>query len=101
MDKEEVELRKQEIKDTLRCPYCEEKLKRWVIPQNIFTAWPNEYLYVCFNDNCQYFIGGWDAMSDLGRKCSYRLMYDPLTNSCSPLPVTNTNMLKDDIMEDA
>ena len=39
-------------------------------------------------------------MADLGRKCSYRLMYDPLTNSCSPLPVTNTNMLRDDIMED-
>lgn len=100
MGKDETEQRKKAVKDTLCCPYCGEKLKRWVIPQNAFTQWPNEYLYICFNDNCPYYIDGWDQMAKLGRKCSYRLMYDPLINSCSPIPVTNTSMLKDDIMED-
>jgi hypothetical protein len=100
VEKDELEQRKSTIKDTLCCPYCGEKLKRWAVPQSIFTEWPNEYLYICFNDNCSYFIDGWGQMANLGRNCSYRLMYDPLINSCSPFPVVSSSMLKDDIMED-
>ena len=97
----EVERRKKEVKDTLCCPYCGDKLSKWEVPQTIFTEWPNEYLYVCFNDNCPYFERGWEAMAAQGNTCSYRLMYDPITDSCGPIPVFNRNMLKDNIIEDS
>jgi SAM-dependent methyltransferase len=96
----EVERRKKEVKDTLCCPYCSERLQKWQVPQTIFTEWPNEYLYVCFNDNCSYFRKGWQAMASQGNTCSYRLMYDPITDSCGPIPVFNGTMLKDSIIED-
>lgn len=98
--KEETERRKREIKNTLCCPYCGEKLRKWEVPQNIFTQWPNEYLYLCLSDECPYFVRGWDAMAKLGRHCSHRLMYDPFTDSCNPMPVYRKDMLKENIVEE-
>jgi len=99
MSTDEIQKKKKGIKDTMRCPYCDAELKKWKVPQNIFIEWPNEYFYICFNDECSYFIGGWKAMEKLGRPCTYRLMYDPLTDRCEPLLVMNNNMLKDGIIE--
>lgn len=93
-------MRRKEVRDTLCCPYCGQRLKKWRVPQTVFTEWPNEFLYVCLNDECPYFICGWDAMAAQGNRCSYRLMYDPLTDNCQPLPVFNTKMLRDGIVED-
>jgi SAM-dependent methyltransferase len=98
---EVVERRKKEAKYTLCCPYCGDELRKWEVPQTIFTEWPNEYLYACFNDNCSYFVRGWEAMALQGNKCSYRLMYDPITDSCGPIPVFNRTMLKGNIIEDS
>jgi len=98
-DKDELEKKKKEIKDTLRCPYCDEPLKKWEVPQTLFTQWPNEYFYICFNDECSYFIRGWDAMASQGRHCTYRLMYDPLTDCCQPAPVPTSDALRDGIIE--
>jgi len=99
MSTDEIRRKKEEIKDTLRCPYCNAELKKWKVPQNIFTEWPNEYLYICFNDECSYFVKGWETMAEQGNPCTYRLMYDPLTDCCNPFPVMNRNALKDGIME--
>jgi hypothetical protein len=82
-----------------RCPHCNSELKKWKVPQTIFTEWPNEYFYVCLNDDCSYFIRGWEAMANLGRHGSCRVMYDPLTGTCQPIPVTNKKMLRDQIVE--
>ena len=98
-DKDELEKKKSLIKDTLCCPYCDEPLKKWKVPQNLFTQWPNEYFYICFNDECSYFIRGWDAMASQGRHCTYRLMYDPLTDCCQPAPVPTSDALRDGIIE--
>ena len=99
MNEEELEKRKQEIKNTLRCPHCNSELKKWQVPQNIFTPWPNEFFYICFNDECSYHVRGMDVMASQGNLCSYRLMYDPLTDSCQPVPVLNKNTLRDGIIE--
>ena len=99
MNTEEIQRKKEGIKNTLRCPHCDTELKKWAVPQTAFTEWPNEYFYICFNDECPYFIGGWDAMEKQGNHCSYRLMYDPLIDCCQPIPVMNTNMLRDGIIE--
>ena len=98
---EELERRKKEVKDTRCCPYCGERLGKWGVPLTLFTEWPNEYFYVCFNDECPYFVNGWNAMSEQGNPCSYRLMYDDITDSCGPIPVFNNTMIKEDrIIED-
>jgi hypothetical protein len=99
-NKEDTERRKKDIKNTLCCPYCGEKLEKCEVPQNVFTQWPNEYLYLCLSDECPYFIRGWDAMAGLGRNCTHRLMYDPLTDSCNPMPVHSNSILKGQIIEE-
>lgn len=99
MSKEEIEKKKSQIKDTLCCPHCDSPLKKWEVPQSIFLQWPNEYFYICFNDECPYFLGGWEAMAAQGRHCSYRLMYDDLTDSCQPAPVVNRETLRDGLIE--
>lgn len=98
--KEEIERRKKEIKNTLCCPYCGDRLKKLDVPQTIFTQWSNDYFYVCFNDECRYFAEGWSAMAVLGKTCSYRLMYDHITDTCNPIPVNNRNILRDKIIEE-
>jgi hypothetical protein len=99
LNKEEIEKKKEEIKNTLRCPHCDAELKKWQVPQTIFTEWPNEYFYICFNDECPYFLRGWDTMEKQGNHCSYRLMYDPLTDTCQPAPVRSRDNLRDNIIE--
>jgi len=98
--KEEIEQRKRDIKNTLGCPYCGERLKKWQVPQTAFTEWPNEFMYVCINDECPYFVRGWDVMAAMGNRCSYRLMYDPLTDCCQPISVFNASNLKDGVIEE-
>jgi SAM-dependent methyltransferase len=99
-DEAEIEKNKKMIKDTLVCPYCGTKLKKWRVPQTPFTEWPNEFQYICFNDECAYFVRGWDSMESQGNPGSYRLMYNPLTDSCHPIPVFNHLTLRDGIEDD-
>jgi len=96
---QQIEQRKREISWTLRCPHCGDELKKWEVPRHCFTQWPNEYMYICFNDECPYFVRGWNSMSSQMNPGSYRLMYDPLTDSCQPVPVFNRTMLRDGIIE--
>jgi SAM-dependent methyltransferase len=85
---EEVARRKQQVRHTLHCPFCDEKLTKWEVPDSPFIEWPNEFFYVCFNDECDYFDRGWDSMFALGNLGSYRYTYDPLKDASYPVPVT-------------
>jgi SAM-dependent methyltransferase len=86
---EVVKERKARVRETLRCPYCEERLTKFEIAVSPFCEWPNEFMYVCFNNDCPYLIGGWDAMAAQGNPgFSYRLMYDPSRDRCMPTPLT-------------
>jgi SAM-dependent methyltransferase len=100
-DKEELERRKAEVKKTLRCPYCGEKLRKWKVPDNPFCqTWDNDHMYICFNDACPYFARGWDYMTSEGnRGTSYRFMYNPDRDCCMPIPVPSHHALKDGIVE--
>jgi hypothetical protein len=98
--KEEIEIRKKEVKNTFRCPYCNEKMRKWAVPQTPFTEWDNEFMYVCFNDECPYLLRGWDVMSRQGNSgISYRQMYNPERDSFLPVPVPSLDALKDGIMD--
>jgi hypothetical protein len=85
------------------CPYCNSYMTKWRTPQMPFdgsTTWTSEFLYVCFNDECPYFIDGWDWMwNKYHRSVSYRHILDPDTGMTSPIPVSSYNSLKDGIIE--
>jgi SAM-dependent methyltransferase len=99
---EELNTRKQAIKSTLRCPHCNDRLRKWVVPDNPFVqTWDNEFMYICFNDACPYFVQGWDHMFEEGnRGISYRLMYNPVKDYCTPIPVPTPKALREGIVEE-
>ena len=102
MSEETLEKKKKAVKKTLRCPHCDEKLKKWEVPDNPFCqTWDNDFMYICFNDACPYFVRGWDRMyRETNQGMSYRLMYNPENDRCMPIPVPTHLSLKDGIMED-
>jgi SAM-dependent methyltransferase len=101
LDQETFERRKKAIKQTLRCPHCGEKMLKWAVPDNPFeVTWDNEFMYICFNDACPYYVRGWDFMyRDGNRGCSYRLMYNPEKDCCMPIPVPTPKALRESIID--
>ena len=101
LDKEELERKKRRIKETLQCPHCNEKMKKWAVPDNPFeVTWDNEFMYVCFNDHCPYYVRGWDHMfKSIHRMVSYRLMYNPEKDLCIPIPVPSPKALRESIID--
>jgi SAM-dependent methyltransferase len=101
LEGDELERRKKAVKDTLCCPYCGERLRKWAVPNNPFAyTWDNDFMYICFNDECPYFVRGWDVMYREGnRGVTYRLMYNPEKGSCMPVPVPTPNALKEGIID--
>jgi SAM-dependent methyltransferase len=100
LDPEELQRRKEAIKHTLCCPYCGDELKKWAVPDNPFVqTWDNDFMYICFNDECPYFVRGWDRMyKQTHQGMSYRLMYNPEKDCCMPVPVPTPNALKEGIV---
>ncbi len=88
---QEIDERKRWMRHTLECPYCGEALEKWMVPDTPFNEWPNEYFYVCFNDDCPYFVRGWDLVGGLGNVGSYRLIYDPEKDVCHAAPVIGSS----------
>jgi hypothetical protein len=86
------------------CTYCGSPMKKWHTPQVPFggsTTWTSEFLYICFNDECPYFVNGWDWMwNNYHRSVSYRHMFDPGTGKTSPIPVKSYDSLKEGIIEE-
>jgi SAM-dependent methyltransferase len=99
-DPDELARRKAGVADTLACPYCGDRLRKWAVPQTPFTEWDEEFLRVCFNDRCPYLLRGWRAMERQGnRGFSYRLMYHPGNRCCLPLPVPSLSALRESIVD--
>ena len=100
-DNDELKKRKKAVHTTLCCPHCGEKLRKWAVPDNPFCqTWDNEFMYICFNDLCPYYIRGWDLMyKQTYKTMSYRLMYNPERDRCMPIPVPSPRALKEGIIE--
>lgn len=101
-DESEITERKKAVKDTMACPYCGDRLRKWAVPDNPFAqTWDNDYMYICFNDECPYFVRGWDVMAkSVNRTQSYRLMYNPDKDCCMPIPVPSPRALREGIIEE-
>jgi hypothetical protein len=56
---------------------------------------------VCFNDECKYFVRGWQWMNDrFNVNASYRYRYDPSTGEEGPLPVWSKAALRPNIIDE-
>ena len=77
--------------DKTKCPHCGEKMKKFQPPSE--STWGEAHWLVCFNDECPYYVRGWDHMFNrLKVKCSYRHRYDPETGDFGPMPVYSSTM---------
>lgn len=89
-----------EVGRTGRCPYCDDLLRKWQVPSNPFIEWDVDYMSICFNDQCPYFVRGWNAMyRGGGRGFSHRFMYDPVHDRCLNVPVPTVRALRDGIRD--
>lgn len=95
LEPEIIKQRKAHINETHECPYCGEKMRLWGITDNPMSTWDHD-IYICVNDSCPYLVRGWKVMYEQGNpSVSYRLTYDPKSNTLSPIPVPNLAVIKD------
>jgi SAM-dependent methyltransferase len=89
------------VMEKKRCPYCQERLKKWLIPLTPFTEWNTDHFYVCFNDECPYFLRGWMTMVRQGNfGFSYRFRFNPETCCMDAMPVPHPNAYRESIVEE-
>lgn len=100
-DPEDLAEKKRLIKKTLCCPHCGQKMEKWEVPDNPFgQTWDNDFMYICFNDECPYYVRGWDVMARQTKgSMSYRLMYNPEKDCCLPIPVPTPLALRESIIK--
>ena len=85
--------------DQPECKHCGQKMDKWAVPTA--STWNVEFHYVCFNDECPYFVKGWEWMQEKYKaKASYRNCIDPASGHARPLPVWSAAALRNEIITD-
>ena len=86
------------------CPHCGEEMTLWEVPPINFgdgLGWGTPYLYVCFNDDCDFYKEGWNWMEkQFGQHASYRFMINPSSGASSQIPVWSDKATREMIVEE-
>lgn len=86
------------------CPHCGQNLNKWSTPSFNFAdglGWCTPFLYVCFNDNCSFYVNSWKHMYDIyGQEMGYRYMVHPDSGESSSLPCGSKYAMKGDIIDE-
>ncbi len=73
------------------CPHCQKEMSLWEVPPINFSdglGWGTPFLYVCFNDDCPLYVGGWQHIEEVyAHRASYRCMNYPGTEQFECMPV--------------
>jgi len=81
------------------CPYCGSALQKWQPP--LESNWGIGYQYICFNDECDYYVRGWKHLLEkFQQHASYRYRFDPISQTGGPLPVWSADAHKDRILKE-
>ncbi|MEM5788013.1 MAG: methyltransferase domain-containing protein [Syntrophobacteraceae bacterium] len=89
------------VRESLLCPHCGERMKKWAVPNHPFSTWDTDFLYICFNDACSYVVGSWKALARQGNPgVSCRFVYDPIRDSAIAMPIVNLNALREGIVDE-
>ncbi len=80
------------------CPHCGSEMDPIRTPLD--SSWGGEIHHICFNDDCCYFVGSWNALENQGiEKTGYRCKMDP-RGGCGPAPVWSERALKDMVVKE-
>ncbi|MBT8398638.1 MAG: class I SAM-dependent methyltransferase [Gemmatimonadetes bacterium] len=96
-----VQARKEHVGETMECPHCQQRLSKWEVPDDPCIDWPNDFLYLCFNDFCPFVVRGWRYMWNQGiLGTSYRYLYNPLKGTSTTVPIRGLADLRPGIVEE-
>lgn len=91
-------------KEKPKCPHCGQEMFTWAVPPYHFAdglGWGTNFLYVCFNDECSFFLEGWERMMNFyGQKVSYRCMCHPESMEMGAIPVYSKDGLKGGLFDE-
>ncbi len=96
-----TEEKKTRVPETLECPYCRTRLSLWEVPDDPCIDWPNEHLFICFNDACPFVVRGWRHMWNQGiLGVSYRYLFNPETGGSATVPIRSLADLRPGIVDE-
>jgi len=92
------------VKTAPDCPHCGLKMKKCENPPFNYSdglGWCAPFFYVCFNDECNFFVAGWEHMREnYGKNASYRCMCYPDTGEIDSMAVFSTQAMRGQIIEE-
>jgi hypothetical protein len=81
------------------CPHCGTRLSKWLVP--VGASWPEEFFWVCFNNDCSYYKEGWDwMMEQYSQTASYRFAVNPTNGATLMIPVWSDAATREMIVEE-
>ena len=80
--------------EKIKCKHCESEMTKVLIPPD--SDWGVDFFWVCMNDECSYYVKGWDwMMKNFQVKASYRYKVNVYNNNeGGPMPVFSPDDLK-------
>lgn len=73
------------------CPHCTKEMTLWEVPPMAMgdgLGWGTPFLFVCFNDDCPSYRGGWDNLKEtMEQVASYRCINSPGSTNFEYMPV--------------